>query len=158
MMRAFCTFVRPLLKFSSTIWSPYTVADINRVESAQRSFTKHIFYLRDSTYKERLVNLGIDSLQCRRVKSDLLLCYKLLHGLTNVKSDDFCVLSHNVNLRGNRFKLVKPVVTSARDANFFSHRIINIWNALPDCIVSADTIACFKNSLNRFDFSDYVKF
>ena len=157
-MRAFCTFVRPLLEFSSTIWSPYTVSDINRIESVQRSFTKHFHYLRYSTYRERLVNLGLDSLQCRRVKADLVLCYKLLHGLTNIKSDDFIVLSPNVNLRGNQFKLVKPMITSARDKNFFCNRVINIWNSLPDYIVMADTIACFKHRLNCFDFSDYVKF
>ena len=73
LMRAFCTFVRPLLEFSSIIWSPYTVSDINRVESVQRSFTKAVNYLRFSTYKERLVNLGLDSLQCRRIKADLVL-------------------------------------------------------------------------------------
>ena len=119
LMRAFCTFVRPLLEFSSIIWSPYTVSDINRVESVQRSFTKAVNYLRFSTYKERLVNLGLDSLQCRRIKADLLFCYKLLHGLVDIKSDDFVVRSPNINLRGNQYKLAKPMITSARDANFF---------------------------------------
>ena len=64
LVRAFCTFVRPLLEFSSIIWSPYTPSDINRIESVQRLFTKAIKNLRFSTYKERLINLGLDSLQC----------------------------------------------------------------------------------------------
>ena len=55
-------------------------------------------------------------------------------------------------------KLVKPIITSARDKNFFCNGVINIWNSLPDYIVMADTIACFKHRLNCFDFSDYVKF
>jgi ribonuclease P/MRP protein subunit RPP40 len=42
LMRAFCIFVRPLLEFSSVNWSPYTIADLNRIESVQRSFTKAI--------------------------------------------------------------------------------------------------------------------
>ena len=119
-IRAFCTFVRPLLEFSSIIWSPYTVSDINHVESVQRSFTKAVNYLRFSTYKERLVNLGLDSLQCRRIKADLLFCYKLLYGLVDIKSDDFVVRSPNINLRGNQYKLAKFLITSARDANFFA--------------------------------------
>jgi hypothetical protein len=53
LMRAFCTFVRPLLEFFSIIWSPYTIADLNRAESVQRSFTKAIQNLRFSMYKER---------------------------------------------------------------------------------------------------------
>jgi hypothetical protein len=44
LMRAFYTFVRPLSEFSSIIWSPYTVSDMNCIESVQRSFTKYINY------------------------------------------------------------------------------------------------------------------
>jgi ribonuclease P/MRP protein subunit RPP40 len=104
--RAFCTFVRPLLEFYSIIWSPYTVADINRLESVQRKFTKIIDCLCSFSYKERLINLGLDSLQYRRVKFDLVFCFKLLHGLFDVNMNDFVVLSHNNNLRGNQYKLV----------------------------------------------------
>jgi hypothetical protein len=96
------------------------------LESAQRKFTKTIDCLRSSGYKERLINLGLDYLQCRRVKFDIVFCFKLLHGLVDVNTNDFVVLSHNNNLRGNQYKLVKPIATSARDANFFSNRIINI--------------------------------
>jgi hypothetical protein len=49
---AFYTFVR-LLEFSSIIWSPHSISGINRVESAKRSFTKTVNYLRFSTYEER---------------------------------------------------------------------------------------------------------
>ena len=77
-MRAFCTFVRPLLESSSVIWCPYTIADLNRIESVQRAFTKAMKHLRFSTYRERLVYLHVDSLQCRRINTDLLVCYKLL--------------------------------------------------------------------------------
>jgi ribonucleases P/MRP protein subunit RPP40 len=50
--RAFCTFVRPLLEFSYIIWSPYTISDVNRVESVQRSFAKKAvnYCIRLSTY------------------------------------------------------------------------------------------------------------
>ena len=68
----------------------------------------------------RLVNLGLDSLQCRRIKADLLFCYKLLRGLVDIKSDDFVVRSPNINLRGNQYKLAKRMITSARDAIFFA--------------------------------------
>ena len=61
LVRAFCTFVRPLLEFSSIIWSPYTAIDINRIESVHRLFTKAIKNLQFSTYKERFVNLCLES-------------------------------------------------------------------------------------------------
>ena len=152
-MRAFCTFVRPLLEFSSVIWSPYTIADLNRIESVQRSFTKAIQNLRFSTYKERLINLCIDSLQCRRIKADLVFCYKILHNLVDVNSKELFTLSQNTHLRGNKFKLVKPKSVSVRDSNFYVNRIVNIWNSLPDSIVTADSVFSFKRRLNSFDFS-----
>lgn len=158
LVRAFCTFVRPLLEFSSIIWSPYTVIEINRIESVQRSFTKAVKNLRFSTYKERLVNLCLDSLQCRRVKADLVFCYKLIHGLVDITSAKFITLSCNTHLRGNQFKLVKPRFTSVRDANFFVNRVINIWNCLPDSIVTAESVSCFKRRLNSFDLSDFILF
>lgn len=127
-----------------------------RVEFVQCSSTRAIYYLRFSTYKERLLNLGLDSLQLRRVKVDLLFCYKLLgvHGFVDIKSDDIFVISHYNNLRGYQCKLVKPMITSAHDANFFSNTLANI--CLPDDIVTADSISCFKHLLNSFDFSGYM--
>jgi ribonuclease P/MRP protein subunit RPP40 len=156
LMRAFCTFVRPLLEFSSVIWSPYTIADLNRIESVQRSFTKAIQNLRFSTYKERLINLCVDSLQCRRIKADLVFCYKILHNLVDVNSNELFTLSQNTHLRGNKFKLVKPKSVSVRDSNFFVNRVVNIWNSLPDSIVTAESVYSFKRRLNSFDFSNFI--
>ena len=158
LMRAFCTFVRPLLEFSSTIWSPYTIVDINRIESVQRRFTKAINNLSFSSYSERLLNLRVDSLQCRRIKADLILCYNLLHHRVETNFNKFFTLSENTQLRGNKFKLVKSKFASVRDANFFANRVVNIWNALPDSIVTAGSISSFKHRLKSFDFSNFTIF
>jgi len=39
-------------------------------------FTKAFGNLRSFKYSERLQYLYLDSLQCRRVKADLIMCYK----------------------------------------------------------------------------------
>ena len=39
-VRAFTVYVRPLLEHDSVIWCPFTVHDIEAVESVQRRFTK----------------------------------------------------------------------------------------------------------------------
>ena len=41
--KAFCAFVRPVLKYASVIWNPLTKHEINKIESVQRRFTKAIF-------------------------------------------------------------------------------------------------------------------
>jgi hypothetical protein len=56
----------------------------------------------------------------------------------------------------NRYKLAKSIITTTRDANFYSNRIVNIWNDLPDSIVMASTVSLFKRRLRNFDFSAYI--
>ena len=95
-------------------------------------------------------------MQYRRVKADLVFCYKLLHNLVDVNCNEFFTLSQNTHLRGNRFKLVKSKFASVRDANFFVNCVVNIWNSLPDNIVTAESVSSFKHRLDSFDFSDWI--
>jgi hypothetical protein len=157
---AFCTFVRPLLEYCAVIWCPYYKKDVNRIEAVQRSFTKSIGYLSMCSYKERLLNLGIDSLQCRRLKADLILCYKTLHGLVDIVSDTACIFTRSLNTltRGISSKLTKNSVASERQINFYVNRIVNIWNTSPDSVVTTNSVASFKNSIDRIDFSPYLFF
>ena len=158
LLRAFCTFVRPLLEFSSIIWSPYYKKNINKLESVQRSFTKAIDKLHSCSYKERLLNLNLVSLQHRRLISDLLMCYKILHGLVDIDAPCFFTRAHCTSTRGNSLKLAKIPVVSERDKNFYCNRIVNIWNNLPDHVVTSSSIAGFKRSIYRLDFSQYLLF
>jgi len=48
-------------------------------------------------------------------------------------------------------KLAMTHVYSARDSNFFSNLVINIWNALPDSIKSP-SVNSFKSKINSLHF------
>jgi len=39
LIRAYVTYVRPLVEHNSVIWSPYTLKDIDVIEAVQRRFT-----------------------------------------------------------------------------------------------------------------------
>ena len=52
--------------------------------------------------------------------------------------------------RGNVMKLNKPRIITTCDSHFFTNRTINLWNSLPDCIVTAPTVNCFKRRLDKF--------
>jgi hypothetical protein len=99
----FCTFVRPFLEFSSIIWNFYTISDINRIESVQRSFAEIVNCLHSSIYKECLINLGLDNLHCMSLKGDLVFSYTFLHGIVDIETDEFITLSSYTHLRGNQF-------------------------------------------------------
>jgi len=60
--------------------------------------------------------------------------------------------------RSNGVKLKKSYCCSTRDANFFSNRVINIWNSLPSHIVQAPSVATFRERLCDFNFSKFSCF
>ena len=41
-LKAYATFVRPLLEYSSVVWNPTSKEDIRKIESVQRKFTKKL--------------------------------------------------------------------------------------------------------------------
>jgi len=82
--KAFVTYVRPILEYCTPVWSPHTVSNINKIESCQRWFTKRIKGLSNMRYPERLAFLGLETLQARRLKCDLQMCYKVIHNQISV--------------------------------------------------------------------------
>jgi len=75
--------------------------------------------------------------------------YKLL---TNTYNDDTVQLDTNSDTRTrvhNKTLVVRRCRYDVRKYSF-SIRIANIWNSLPDEIISAPTVNTFKNRLDRF--------
>ena len=79
--KAFITYVRPLLEYCSSVWSPYRLEDIRKIESIQRKFTKSLRGLGDLSYEQRLTVLKSETLEIRRIKADLKMYYNILHNL-----------------------------------------------------------------------------
>ena len=50
--------------------------------------------------------------------------------------------------RGNSNKLLVKRCRYELRKNFFSNRIVNMWNSLPDYVIMTDTINTFKNRLD----------
>jgi len=75
--------ITPLIQLFTSL-SPALKKDIYRLEAVQRRFTKRLTVLCNSPYCDRLAYLNLDSLFNRRIKSDLLLCYKFLDGHADV--------------------------------------------------------------------------
>jgi len=74
LLRAYLTYVRPLIEHDSVIWFPYTVKDIELIESVQRRFTKRLPGFNILPYSERLKRLDLPSLELRRLHADLIFC------------------------------------------------------------------------------------
>jgi len=62
LVKAYVTYVRPLLEYGTCTWSSYQSENICKVESAQRRFTKTLNGLTGYSYSRRLAILGLESL------------------------------------------------------------------------------------------------
>jgi hypothetical protein len=63
--------------------------DIENVEDVQRRFAKRLPGFKNLPHRDRLRNLTMQSLELRRIHFDLVMCYKIIFGLTGLKFDDF---------------------------------------------------------------------
>jgi hypothetical protein len=72
--QAYITYVRPVLEYASSVWSPHLLKHINAIERVQQ-FTKRIRSLSQLSYPERLaaIDLHVEPLELRRLKTDLVL-------------------------------------------------------------------------------------
>ncbi|MDW0252237.1 MAG: reverse transcriptase family protein, partial [Nitrososphaeraceae archaeon] len=148
LIRAFCTYVRPLLEYASCIWSPSQKTVIHKIESVQRYFTKRLSYTTPLLYDSRLDFLGIDSLELRRLKCDLTMYYKILHNMVDVDPKQFFSISNVNYTRGHPLKLTKPICRTNTQLSNFNSRCINSWNQLPADAVLTNSLRSFKTTLN----------
>ena len=68
------------------------------------------------------------------------------------------IMNKNTFTRGNRFKLFPSNNYNKIRDNFFTNRVINVWNSLPDNVVCAKTTNAFKNLLDKFWSNQEFKF
>jgi hypothetical protein len=114
--------------------------------------------LHGNTYEEKLRELGLQSLKERRAEADLILAYKMVHGLISVNSDSWPKLQnelgrdlpHRTRSAADELKLRQPFARSDKRKNFFTVRVCEAWNKLPLSIRRSKNIGQFKKSLRIF--------
>lgn len=149
LLRLYKSLVRPHLEYCVPAWSPHYVKDKVLIEKIQRRFSRMIPSIRKLSYEDRLKELGLWSLEDRRVRADLIEVYKIIHGISSVDPQTFFELSTHNRTRGHPLKLNKNRVHTELRQHFFTERVVNIWNKLDEKTVSASSLNGFKQQLER---------
>ena len=145
--------IRPHLEYAQSVWNPNWKMDINRIENVQRRATKLVPGLKDLEYDDRLRKLKLPTLVYRRLRGDLIECYKMVSGIYDNRVANFLKLSEHVvdtsvRRRGHGKKLyVKQAKHSTRTSSF-AYRVNDTWNNLPAEVVNAPSVNSFKNRLD----------
>ena len=150
-------YIRPHLEFATQVWSPQLIGDIAALEGVQRRVTKYIAGLTRVPYTtadadteekrarlpSRLDRLELTTLEARRLRGDLIQQFKITHGLDHVSVQQ---QKARVGLRdAHDHCLVAPSVKSiTQRQHSFACRVVDSWNALPQCVVAAESVNGFK--------------
>jgi ribonucleases P/MRP protein subunit RPP40 len=149
LLRLYKTLVRPHLEFCTPAWLVHYKKDVQLLERVQHRFTKMIPKLAGLPYNERLNSLGINTLEERRNRTDLIEMYKMYRGHIAIPFNRLLQLDTAHRTRGNMAKVQKiRCYTTVRQ--HFSARVTSRWNQLTEDVVEATSLNLFKSRLLRF--------
>lgn len=146
LLKIYKTYIRPVLEHAVVAWSPYFKKDIELLERVQRRVSKMPRTLKRLPYEQRLLRLGLTTLEERRKRGDLIETFKILRGHYSCEVCSF--LFSNVNhLRGHLYRLIPERCNRLPRKQFLPNRVVAEWNGLPENAVLAPSTNAFKIQL-----------
>ena len=140
-MRAFNTFVLPIITFGSAVWFPRLEKHKILIEKVLRKFTKKIHP--SLSYIDRLQTLNSTSLIGRFIIHDLTLSYKIINNISFIGNASFFTFLKSTRLHHH---LSSILCRTDKHKHFFSNRIITYYNS-----ISEDSKCSLKLFTNEID-------
>ena len=146
-------YVRPHLEYCVQAWSPWTIADMDILESVQKRAINMTSGLHGHSYSYKLKEVVLFSLADRRVRGDMIETWRILNEANHWPGCSIITKASDHSLRVTRGTLsnalVKDKSTADIRVNFFSNRIVSPWNALPTHVRCATSLNSFKSAYDK---------
>ena len=139
---AYKTVVRPQFEYASPIWNPYTKKDIYKVEMVQRrairwSLNSYSSYQRVTELQQQL---GLRTLEQRRVDAKVIMIYRVIHGLIAILLPPYFEQPLRMTRHNHPFALRKiHTAANYHKFSFFPSAVI-YWSRLPAEVVLLPTL------------------
>ena len=156
--KLYVQYVRPHVEFASPAWSPWNETDKAVIEKVQIKAVNMISGLAGKTYEEKCLELGLETLEERRKKQDLLQTYKICSGKDRIRPEQLFDRVGDNPGRETRFTADPQNIVVKRSRldirkNSFALRIADDWNSLSNGIKTCKTATAFKNAIKPHCFT-----
>ena len=120
-----------------------------RLDKPIRLFTRLFPQLKNVDYSVRLNRLGLKNWEQMRTEADLKETWKIIHGHHPISCQNFFNHVQGTTRSKNSFKLRKEKRKLELRHSFLCNRVCDIWNQLPDSIVTEQDPKQFSRKVAR---------